>query len=350
MAAKWQPYFRLNDVDRDFYARHLKDFLPARIFDFHAHVGEARHFQPLSLQRLKANWALECGYILPFDDLREGYARLFPHSEVRQLCFGFPIQEARLDNLNDYVAERIARRDTFGLYISSPGEPPDDLRRRLLKGGFSGLKPYPDLVRGKAEADVSVFDVVPREHLAVAEDLGLLVLLHLPRPARLKDPANVAELKEIARNFPRLKLVVAHVGRSYCISFAREGLPALSDCANFLYDISAVLNPDVLEFAIRELGPSRILWGSDFPILFLRGRQEWRGDKYVNFTSQPFMWNIERRPPAEEAQYTLYAYEALRALRAACERTRLSREDVAKIMYSNAMELMGMCARTTKPK
>jgi hypothetical protein len=176
--------------------------------------------------------------------------------------------------------------------------------------------------------------------MAVVEKLGLILLLHLPRPGRLKDPANLAELKEIAREFPRLTLVIAHVGRSYCPSFALEGLPALKDCPSFLYDIAAVLNPDVLAFALRELGPGRILWGTDFPILFLRGRQEWRGDKYVNLTAQMFMWNVERRPPQEEARYTLYVYEQLRALREACERVGVSREGVESIMHLNAVQLL----------
>ena len=345
MAAKWNPYFRLNDVDHEFYEKHLSGFLPPRMFDFHVHVGEPRHFQPLSLQRLRANWALECGYILPFDDLRDAYRHLFPGAEVSQLCFGFPIQEARLPALNGYVAEHIAKKEAFGLYISEPGEDADALRRNLIEGRFSGLKPYPDLVRGKAEAEISIFDYVPKSHMAAVEGLGLILLLHLPRPGRLKDPANIAELKEIAREFPKLKLVIAHVGRSYCLSFAKEGMPQLSDCPNFFYDIAAVLNPDVLEFTLREVGAKRILWGSDFPILFLRGRQEWRGDRYVNFTPQTFMWNVERRPPEEEARYTLYVYEQLRALREACERVGASRGDVEGVMYSNAMDLLGSCVK-----
>jgi hypothetical protein len=345
MAAKWYPYFRLNEVDREFYERHLRDFLPPRLFDFHAHVGEPQHFQPLSLQRLRTNWALECGHILPFDDLREAYRQLFPDSEVRQLCFPFPIQEARLRESNAYVADKIKKGKTFGLYTSHPAEDESGLRQNLINGRFSGLKPYPDLVRRKKEEDISIFDFAPKSHLRVVEDLGLVLLLHLPRPGRLQDPANIAELHEIAREFPRLKLVIAHVGRSYCTSFVMEGLPALRDCPAFLYDIAAVLNPAVLEFTLREVGPRRVLWGTDFPILFLRGKQEWHGDKYVNFTSQMFMWNVERRPPEEEARYTLFIYEQLRALREACERAGVVREGAERVLYSNAAGLLKGCVK-----
>ena len=340
MATKWYPYFKLNDVDREFYASRLRGFMPRRIFDFHAHVGEPQHFQPLSLQRLRTNWALECGYILPFDDLRDAYRQLFPDSEVDALCFPFPIREARLSASNAYVADKIKKGESSGLYTPDPTEDAEKLRRALVEGTFSGIKPYPDLVRGRSEAEVSIFDYVPRAHLEVVEELGLVLLLHLPRPGRLKDPANLTELHEIVREFPRLKLVLAHIGRSYCPSFALEGIPKLTDCPTVLYDIAAVLNPEVLAFALREVGPGRLLFGTDFPITFLRGRQEWRGEKYVNLSSQMFMWNVERRGPAEEARYTLFIYEQLRALREACEREGVCQGDVERVLYSNAMALL----------
>lgn len=341
MAPKWHPYFRLNDVDREFYDHYLRDFLPAKIFDFHVHIGEAHHFHPISLQRLQSNWALECGHILPFEDLREAYAQLFPNSVVNQLCFPFPLREAKLRQCNAYVAKKIKEEQAFGLYTPHPAEDAEKLRTALVNGKFSGLKPYPDLVCGKKEDEISIFDFAPEPHLSVADELGLIVLLHLPRPGRLKDPANIAELKQISRQFPRLKLVIAHVGRSYCLSFAQEGLPQLSDCTSFYYDLAAVLNPAVLAFALRVVGPERLLWGSDFPILFLRGRQEWRGEKYVNFTSRMFMWNVERRPPEEEAHYTLYVYEQLRALRQACEEVGVTRREVERIFWGNAISLLG---------
>ena len=44
---------------------------------------------------------------------------------------------------------------------------------------------------------------------------------------------------------------------------------------------------------------------------------------YINRTNYPFHFNREREPPEIEANYTLYMYEALRAIKQACEAVRL---------------------------
>jgi uncharacterized protein len=102
-----------------------------------------------------------------------------------------------------------------------------------------------------------------------------------------------------------------------------------------------VMNPDVLRLALSIFGPDRILYGTDNPILYMRGRQQWRGSTYVNRTSHPFHFNREREPPETEAQYTLYLYEALRALRQACDKLALGPEAVEKIFSRNAERLVG---------
>ncbi len=78
------------------------------------------------------------------------------------------------------------------------------------------------------------------------------------------------------------------------------------------------MNPDVLELALRLFGPDRLIYGTDNPVFYMRGRQQWEGTRYLNRTSHPFMFNKEREAPEVEAQYTLYMYEALLALKEAC--------------------------------
>ena len=45
-------------------------------------------------------------------------------------------------------------------------------------------------------------------------------------------------------------------------------------------------------------------------------------------------------PPEVEARYTLAMYEALRALRQACEACRLGRDEVEAIFFGNAERLV----------
>jgi hypothetical protein len=72
----------------------------------------------------------------------------------------------------------------------------------------------------------------------------------------------------------------------------------------------------------------------------MRGRRQWQGRTYTNRTDYPFHFNKDREPPEVEARYTLYMYEALRAIRTACEDLQLSREDVEAVLFGNARRLV----------
>ena len=74
------------------------------------------------------------------------------------------------------------------------------------------------------------------------------------------------------------------------------------------------MNPEVHRFALATLGPGRILYGSDNPVFYMRGRRQYVGREYRNRTSFPFFFNQQREPPEVEAKYTLYMYEELAAL------------------------------------
>ena len=93
--------------------------------------------------------------------------------------------------------------------------------------------------------------------------------------------------------------------------------------------------------ALQHLGPQRLLYGSDNPILYMRGRRQYRGRSYVNRTSYPFHFNQDREPPDVEAQYTLFMYEDLRAIKQACEELGITeRGAIEAIFYDNAARLI----------
>jgi hypothetical protein len=100
------------------------------------------------------------------------------------------------------------------------------------------------------------------------------------------------------------------------------------------------MNVGVHRFALETLGPKRILYGSDNPIFYMRGRRQYRGKMYVNRTSYPFFFNREREPPEVEAGYTLYMYEELWAIRRACQELGLGAADVEALFQGNARRLI----------
>jgi uncharacterized protein len=227
------------------------------------------------------------------------------------------------------------------LYVVRPYESPEALADKLRQGGFLGLKPYMGLASHIADVnDVRIDDYFPPAHQQLAHELGLIVMLHIPGLERLRDRNTHADLRRISRTYPNIKLCIAHIGRAYTVSFGKPGLEALQDVEGLYYDFSANLNEEVIELALRLVGPDRILYGSDLPILLMRGVREYDGDRYINFTDADYPWNTNRKSPEVEAGYTLYIYEQLLSFKRAAQRVGLSPEQVARVMYGNAHDLV----------
>jgi hypothetical protein len=221
-----------------------------------------------------------------------------------------------------------------------PDWPAQKVRDQLQGRFFSGIKPYPDFARRGKDQEVSIFDFLPRCHLKVVDELGKIVLLHIPRRNRLRDKNNIGEIKEIRQKYPRIRLIIAHLGRSYCSVFAKEGLKYFRNDPGIFFDTSAVLNPEVYRIALEEIGPDSLLFGSDFPITLMRGIREWHDEKYVNFTSGDYIWNTNRKSRQEEAKYTLFVYEQIKACRQALKSTGLPAQAAHKIFFANAQLLL----------
>ena len=142
--------------------------------------------------------------------------------------------------------------------------------------------------------EASIFDFLPHHQLELLNRRRAWVTLHVPRAGRLGHPENLAEVRRIRRDYPGVVLVLAHLGRCYTLPHAEEAFAPLAADEGLYFDISAVLNPAVLELAIRTFGPGRILFGTDNPILYMRGRQQWQGSKYTYHTDYPFYFNRDR--------------------------------------------------------
>ena len=81
-----------------------------------------------------------------------------------------------------------------------------------------------------------------------------------------------------------------------------------------------------------DLGSLSIWRAADRDVCFLRAINDCRG--------YPFYFNKDREPPQIEAEYTLYMYEALLAMKQACQELELTRADVEAIFSRNARRLI----------
>jgi predicted TIM-barrel fold metal-dependent hydrolase len=338
--------WQYNDVDRAFWREHLEDWLPQRVFDAHQHVFPAHLRQhPMTEQMRRQAWVNELTEPIDAPTAQRCIQTVLPGRQAPCLAFGMPDLDYDLEGQNEYVRSESGRRGWVSLSLLRPEWSAQRLAAELDQPGVIGVKPYYTLIARAPHTrdrylESSIFDFLPRAALDVLNDRGSWVTLHVPRTRRLAHPQNLSEIREIRRRYPRVILVIAHLGRCYTEVHARQALPALADDPGLYFDNAAVLNPAVHRLALECLGPHRILYGSDNPVFYMRGWQLWEADKYINHTSHPFHFNAHREPPRVEATYTLFMYEALRALRQACQDLGLSGDAVRAVLHDNAQRLV----------
>ena len=339
--------WQYSDVDRAFWQEHLEDWLPQRIFDAHTHVNEpAYQIESPTEEKRRQYWVSEVNEPIGAEDAARCYATVFPGREFSCLAFGHPSLDYDIPASNAALANACVKQGWRRLAVVCPDWPIESVEAELARPGTLGVKPYYALIPGQDPnsrdkfLEASIFDYLPHEQLALLNARKAWVTLHVPKADRLGHPANIAEIREIRRRYPDIVLVIAHLGRCYTLPHAEEALPQLADDPGLYFDNSAVLNPEVHRFALETIGPERILYGTDNPIFYMRGRRQWRGRSYVNRTSYPFHFNKDREPPEIEADYTLLMYEALRAIRQACEQLGLGRDAVEAVFHGNATRLI----------
>jgi len=339
--------WQYTEVDRRFWEEHLESWVPASVFDAHTHVNEPElRVEAMTDAKRRQYWVNEVGEPIGAAAAERCHGVVFPGRELCCLAFGFPMLEYDVERSNARLQQECVRRGWYRLAVVRPQWPAEKVAAELDQPNVVGVKVYYALIgHDPATRDkyleASIFDFLPPYQLALLSERCSWVTLHVPRSGRLGHPENLAEIRTLCRRYPGVKLVIAHLGRSYTLAQAEESLPLLADQERLFFDVSAVLNPDVLRLALATFGPERILYGTDNPIMYMRGRQQWRDRQYVNRTDYPFHFNREREAPEVEAGYTLYMYEALRALREACDGLGLGRDQVEAIFHGNARRLIG---------
>jgi len=74
------------------------------------------------------------------------------------------------------------------------------LERRIKAGGFIGAKSYLSVAPAYLPTrEIRILDFFPPQHLEVLDRHGWIVMLHIPRDGRLKDPVNLGQMLEIEK-------------------------------------------------------------------------------------------------------------------------------------------------------
>ena len=331
----------VSDYDKWVYENELKDFLPYEFIDFHAHIWK-NDFIPYGDANGGSLWIDLVADELLAEDLNRTYKELFPQNKVTPLVFGGIKHD--LKQCNDYVCESAKKYGFPTLMRSEYTMTAEQLQEDVKKGGFLGLKPYitncPPYIPAN---EIRIFDFLPHEHLEVANKNGWIVMLHIPRAMRLKDPVNIAQLMEIEQKYPNLKLIVAHIGRAYSKEDIGDAFCVLKNTRNMYFDFTANLCDDAIKACIEAVGTKRLIFGSDLPISIMRMYRIVENGIYYNIVPKG-LYGASCEDPhmrqTDKTDITLMIYEQIRALKRCAKDLKLSDNQIEDIMLGNARRLM----------
>ena len=172
---------------------------------------------------------------------------------------------------NDYMAECVRRHPTRLIAFSSVNPMFGDAAlsevERCVKLGFRGV--------GELGPGGNGYDFEHPRFFALLElcqALQLPVCIHCGEPVGHpypgKDTTSLSPLPGVARRFPELKLILAHLGGG--LPFYELNPRVHRDLSNVYYDTAA--NPllysiQSISIVTQIIGSGRLLYGSDFPLL-----------------------------------------------------------------------------------
>jgi len=329
----WQESTR-HERNLKIWNEELDDFVPGRVLDFHVHVfsaatlPEGRTFSVAGHPVSKYD----------VDDLKGDLGDFYPGRETLAVCFGHPDPQYDKAENDRYVAEACDRKRFFPLRLIDPAEDPKAVRSDVTQRGFLGFKPYLDYVAKQDREQVEIHDMLPEAIMRVADELGLIVMLHIPRKARLADAVNQRQISELCAAWPGARIVLAHIGRAYFLKNVVGNLERLGDLPNLYVDLAMLNNWEVLEHTFRVFPPERILYGTDIPIALAPGKSVEINDQYTYVTPVP--WHLSISDDHRKLVFTSFLYEELRAIRKAVERLALGRDFVEGVFHDNGMRLL----------
>jgi glutamate-1-semialdehyde 2,1-aminomutase len=322
----------VGEVDHEFYRREIESFLPDRIYDAHTHL-----------------WCHDCvDWTVPGAARDVGlaeYNRLMEdlHSQrptnAMFIPFTTSMEPASRQTANAWVAEHVAVDEANrGIFFIHPEDDPEWVRQEVRRLGLSGLKCYHTMsgVEPTWEADIESF--LPEPLVAVADEEGWVITLHMVKSRAVADAANIACIRRYCETYPNMRLILAHSARGFQPSHNLEGLPQLTGLDNLYFDTSANCEPIAHQAIIRIIGHDKLMYGTDLPVSHFRGRSLSAADSFIWLYEETPVWGEKHM----KVDPVVVGLEHIRSLKWACWSERLSDNQVEDIFYHNAVRMLGV--------
>lgn len=263
----------LTALDARIWAEELDAFIPERVFDVHTHLHDWSHYTDTA--KATGPYAATIGTHFPHADRTIADAvdaALMPGRHVDRLSFPYPYPRPMdAAAANALVAGEVTDRSA-GLMLVHPEMTIDAIRATLKQTGMIGLKPYLIYAQGAAPSDAAITDFLPEAQIALADELGLIIMMHLSKRDAVADPDNIRDLLDLTARYPNAKWILAHCARSYSAWAIEAAAAALRGIPNIWYDTSTVCEADALDALYTGVGVDRVMYGSDDLIGPMRGK------------------------------------------------------------------------------
>jgi glutamate-1-semialdehyde 2,1-aminomutase len=329
---------RYSEADRELFDRFLRDFVPPNAFDAHAHLYDLRHLAP------EAQLGDFAGPPQVDHDVLVGSMRQWMGDRVVRegLYFPYPLRHLNCRAANDFLAAALkGRPGCRGLMIIRPQDDPAEVEGQLRRHGFAGFKVYHVFAARQDTFNAETGEFLPEWAWELADRHDLAITLHMVLPRALSDARNQSYIREHCLRYPGARLVLAHAARGFNARHTVDAIDALRGLDNVFFDTSAVCEPSAFEAILRTCGPSRLLYGSDFPVSEMRGRSLSVGDGFFWLYDDNVRWEgwLHARPQ-------LVGIESLLALQQACRTLGLVARDVERVFGDNGRQLLGLSRPT----
>lgn len=319
----------LNQVDRELLAEATEGFVPARVFDFHAHLLQPDFYAPEFLA------AALSGRTIDLAAYRRGVGQLLPERHLAgALLFPYTTRRNDRPGMNRWLfGELQAAAPDLAVSALALVAPTDD--QGLVAGWLAadacvGLKPYHLFAHAGDTTQCDLEAYAPEWMWRLCDRHGAVLMLHLVKDAASLHPANREALLRLCAKYPGCRAVLAHAGRAFNHRTAR-GLAAFAGVPNLFVDNSVITEAEAVKIALDVLGVDRMLFGTDYPVSHFRGRCVTAGGSFQ------WIYAEEMRNPA----MTLIGIESLLSLRQAAESLGLRPAEIERIFLGNAQRLLG---------
>ncbi|MCG8586166.1 MAG: aminotransferase class III-fold pyridoxal phosphate-dependent enzyme, partial [Pirellulales bacterium] len=251
------------------------------------------------------------------------------------LFFANPTLKGDMLSSNEFVgAEVAAEVNSRMLWLIRPDDSPQTVAEQVVNHPVVGFKVYHVFAAREDTFNAEVPEFLPEWAWEMADRRRWTIMLHIVRPRALADPVNTEAIRKMCSRYRSAHVVLAHAARGFCGRHTEEGIATLAGLDNVYFDTSAICESEPFEAILREFGPRRLLFGTDFPVSEVRGRCVSVGDGFAWLDHSIDWTSVQFAAP------TLVGIESLLALKQACRNCSLSDGEIEAIFGNNARQLL----------